>query len=244
MRRLPLALAILALLALPASAPAASKASVRLLACTAALQAPERAATFEARMRTSADSVRMRVRFTLQSHQPGGPWGRVAAEGLDTWLTSRARVRRYSYAKTVRNLAAPATYRTVVRFQWLDAEGSVLRRARHVSAVCPQPDLRPDLTPERVTVAAAADPAMARYTVRMRNTGRTVAGPFAVAFTPGADPPQTTTVAGLGIGERQSVTFVGRACTAGESLTVALDTAAQVDEREEADNVLVVPCAG
>ena len=193
---------------------AVSKASVRLVACTTALQAPDRAATFEARMRAKANSVRMRVRFTLQSRQPGGPWGRVAAEGLDTWIDSRAHVRRYSYAKTVRNLAAPATYRTVVRFRWLDAHGRVLRRTRHVSALCRQPDLRPNLEPESVTVAPAARAGMDRYTVRVRNTGRTVAGPFDVGFTAGAAAPQTTPLAELGIGAHRSVTFVAAACVA------------------------------
>ena len=195
-------------------------------------------------MKAIGRSVRMQVRFTLQSRQPGGPWGHVAAEGLDTWLTSRARVRRYSYAKTVRNLAAPATYRAVVRFRWLDAGGVTVRRTRHVSAVCRQPDLRPDLEPERLDVAAAVRPGMNRYTVRVRNTGRTVAGPFAVGFTAGAAVPQTADVAGLGIGARTSLTFDAAACAAGESLTVAVDPAAAVDERDEADNVLVVPCPG
>ena len=100
-------------------------------------------------------SDRMQVRFTLQVREGALPaWRRVVAPGLDEWLTSAPGVSRYSYAKTVQNLSAPAAYRTVVRFRWLDAGGAVLARSRATSRACRQPDMRPDLAVARIDVDA------------------------------------------------------------------------------------------
>ena len=149
MRRVLLISALL-LLGSPAAAAAES---VKLLACDDALEPQQRAATFEARVRPAYGSERMQVRFSLQVREVEPPgWRRVVAEGFDQWLTSAPGVRRYSYAKTVQNLSAPAAYRTVVRFRWLDADGSVLARSRRTSRVCRQADLRPDLTPTLIEI--------------------------------------------------------------------------------------------
>ena len=80
-------------------------------------------------MRAARGSERMQVRFTLQVREDAlASWRRVAATGFDTWLTSLPEVRRYTYAKTVTNLSAPAAYRTVVRFRWLDEDGAAAAR--------------------------------------------------------------------------------------------------------------------
>ena len=97
------------LLAFPAAAQAES---VKVAACAPSLDPLARSATFEARTRAYGRD-RIQVRFTLQVREDAlSGWRRVAAPGFDTWLTSDAGVRRYSYAKTVENLAAPAAYRT------------------------------------------------------------------------------------------------------------------------------------
>ena len=129
----------------------------------------------------------MQVRFALQvrASEPLARWRRVVAPGFDQWLTSDAGVRRYTYDRTVQNLTAPASYRTVVRFRWLDDEGDVIKSAKVTSAACRQPDMRPNLVPLRVDVAAAdAAGEPVRYLVTLRNAGRTDAGPFAVALDP------------------------------------------------------------
>ena len=132
---MPRALLICALI-LCAFPAAASAASVKLLDCTP----QDRAATFEARVNARSGSERMQLRFTLQVREGAlDAWRRVAAGGFDEWLTSAADVGRYSYTKMVRNLSAPAAYRMVVRFRWLDADGAVLRRAWDTSAPCRQP---------------------------------------------------------------------------------------------------------
>lgn len=231
-RALLLSLLILAL------APAVAAAeSVKLLDCAPAPEAADRSATFEARMRRERGSERMQVRFTLQVHDgvlPG--WRRVAAPGFDQWLTSDPGVSRYTYSKTVRNLAAPASYRTVVRFRWLDDGGELLGRSRATSRTCRQPDMRPDLAATRIDAVDGG------YAVTVHNAGRGAAGAFAVTLSAGAEQLAPLTVAGLGAGERLVLTFAGPACAPGTSLTATVDSGDSVDERDEDDNVLVAAC--
>ena len=233
-------LLLLAALALPAAAPAtAGAAGVRLVECVPALASVDRGATFEARAHRVRGSERMQVRLTLQSRQGVlRRWHRVAASAPDEWLTSFPGVRRYSYSRTVRNLPAPASYRMVARFRWLDAEGAVVRRSRATSRACGQPDMRPDIAP------AAIAPVAGGYEVALRNRGLGDAGPFAVALAVGALELEPAAVDGLAAGERRSVTIAGPPCAPGEPLTATADPAGAVDERDEDDNAFVALCPG
>lgn len=245
MRRV-LLIGALALLAPASLAPAAvaPAASVKLVECVPALDPPERTATFDARVGQARGSARMQVRFTLQVSEgvlPG--WRRVVAPGLDQWLSSDPGVTRYSYSKTVRNLSAPAAYRTVVRFRWLDADGELLKRARSTSRVCRQPDMRPDIGATRIEVAPAPETGAWRYAVTLHNDGRTDAAAFfAVALRVGDEPLDPLALPGLAAGEREVLTFTGPACVPGDPLTVTVDGEDAVDERDEGDNVLVASC--
>ena len=231
---------IVVLLAFPAAADAAT---VKVVDCVPALDPVARTATFEARMRQAHGSDRMQVRFTLQMREDGlHLWRRVGAEGFDSWLTSLAGVRRYSYDKTVINLSAPATYRTVVRFRWLDADGAVVKNARITSASCRQTDMRPDLEARRIDVLPGPDADTRRYAVTVRNDGRTDAEPFAATLGAADDEPATLPVLGLPAGTQRIVTFTGPPCTAGAPLTVTVDPDDAVEERDEDDNVLVAVC--
>ena len=234
------ALLVITLLALlhPAGA---SAASVKLLDCTTALEAADRSATFEARMRAVPGTAQMQLKFTLQAREPAEEWRRVAGPRLDRWIASDPGVRRYTFAKRVENLPAPAAYRVVVRFRWLGADGEILLRARETSATCRQPDLRPDLVVERVELQPAADPGSRRYVVPVRNDGRTAAGPFTVTLQSGDAVREDVTVDGLAPGERRVVVFEAPHC-GGAPLVVTVDAAQAVDERDEADNVLQAAC--
>jgi CARDB len=200
-----------------------------------------RSATFEARIHAIRRTERMQLRFALQVREDG-LWHRVVAPGFDTWLTSEPEVRRYSYARTVTNLTAPAAYRMVVRFRWLDADGATIRSARVTSAACRQPDMRPDLQPQGVEVLPVADADKRRYLVTLRNDGRSDALPFAATLAVGDEQLEPLSVLGLAAGTRQFVAFTGPPCTEGSQLTVTLDPGEAVDERDEDDNVLVTPC--
>jgi len=234
-------LTFLLVLSWPAAADAAT---VKVVDCVPALARAERSATFEARVRAVPETERMQVRFTLlvRAEGPDARWRRVVAAGFDEWLTSDAGVRRYVYDRTVSNLAAPAGYRTQVRFRWLEADGAVARSARATSATCRQPDLRPDLVPIGLEVAPGPDDDTRRYTAVLRNEGRSDAAAFTVALA-GAEPePAPVAVARLAAGAQRTVAFTGPACVAGERVSVALDPLEQVDERNEEDNALAVPC--
>jgi hypothetical protein len=227
-------LPLLLLLLWPAAADAAS---VKVLSCVPALDPVARSATFEARVTAARGSDRMQVRFTLQERDQGltARWHKVVAPGFDEWLTSASGVRRYSYSRTIQNLTAPASYRTVVRFRWLDADGEVLRSTRARSATCRQPDMRPDLEPLRVEVLPGADADTRRYRVVVRNAGRSDAGPFDVALGDAIE-----RVTALAAGAQRAVTLTGPACADGTAVTV--DVGDLVDERDEGDNVLVPVC--
>lgn len=228
---------LLSLLILACCPAAAAAESVRLLACVPALEGADRSATFEARMRPVRWSERMQVRFTLQVEEDVlGSWRRLPAPGFDQWLTSDPGVSRYSYSKTVQNLAAPAAYRTVVRFRWLAGDGAVLARSRATSRTCRQPDMRPDLAVVRIDVVDGG------HAITLRNAGRSAAGAFAVALSVGDRMREPLTVAGLAAGEHAVLTFAGPACQPGAPLAATVDADDEVDERDEDDNVLVATC--
>jgi hypothetical protein len=227
-------LPLLLLLAWPATAGAAS---VKVTDCAPALDPVARSATFEARVKSIAGGDRMQVRFTLQERERGmsARWRKVVAPGFEEWLTSESGVGRYSYSRTIQNLTAPASYRTVVRFRWLDAEGEVLRTSRRTSKACRQPDLRPDLVPLRVETEPGPDAETVRYRVVVRNRGRTDAGAFDVAYGEAF-----RSVGGIPARRQRTVTFTGPPCAA--DTTVTVDPGELVDERDEDDNVLLAVC--
>jgi len=184
------------------------------------------------------------LRFVLQAQTPGDPrWRHVTADGFDRWLPSAPGVRRYTYAKTVRSLLAPASYRATVRFRWLDADGQVLDQDDAVSTVCSQDDLRPDLVPRRIDVQpAAGDTGQHRYGVLVRNAGATASGAFGVRIDVPGLPSATATATALGSGESRVVTVTAPACAPGDTVTAVVDPAGLVDEADEDANAVSVAC--
>jgi CARDB len=245
MRRFRLiAVALAATLFAPAAA-AAAPSGARLLDCASALEPDARQAIFEGRMRSVRGAVRMQMRFTLQSRSRETPrWRAVPAPGFGRWLTSDANVGRYVYTKRVISLAAPASYRTIVRFRWLDAAGDRVASARSISPVCRQQDLRPNLRPLGVEAREGADAEHARYLVPLVNRGHTLAGPFDVVVSVDGTTLAPAQVPELGPGEHALVEVQGPPCSAGQMLTVDVDPTGAVDERNEADNRFSVPCPG
>jgi hypothetical protein len=240
-------IAVLAAAFAGAAAPAhaAVGAGVKLVGCESSLDPMGRAATFEARMRLRKAARRMQMRFTLQTRTPEEPrWRTLPAAGFGKWLTSDPGVGRYVYTKRVVSLAAPGSYRTIVRFRWLDAGGKRVASARAKSPTCRQADLRPNLRPLGVEAQAGADAAHARYLVPVVNRGRSLAGPFDVVVSVDDTTLTPARAPELQPGERALVEVQGPPCAAGQMLTVDVDPTGAVDERTEADNQLSVPCPG
>lgn len=250
-RALPIALLALALCAPPAAAQSSPPSGAQssppakavLAACARGLAEEQRSAVFEGRMGALAGASRMQMRFALQVLAPRqSRWAGVPAPGFGVWTTSVAGVARYVYVKRVERLAAPASYRVVVRFRWLDAGGAIVARARVVSRACRQPDPRPDLVVLGVTVSETADPARRSYLVRVRNTGRGAAPPSAVTLTAGGMALAPGEAPALAPGRSALVAFEGPACEPGSELVATADAGDDVDERAEDGNVLSVPC--
>jgi hypothetical protein len=234
---------VLVALAAASAAPALASepvARVVLVSCDTGLAASERGVVYEGRMRRIAGTGRMQMRFSLQWRQPGSQrWSGVQGPGLGTWVSSNRGVKSYTFIKRIENLAAPATYRVVVRFRWLDARGQTIDSDHVTSRSCRQPDLRPNLVPGRIYSERIGDPDRRRYVVVVRNQGATAAGAFAVGL--GA-PFAPSNVVDLGPGASTLVPFEGPRCDAPATLTAVVDPGGLVDEADEDDNALSVPC--
>jgi hypothetical protein len=245
MRQLALVPILLAALLLCASPAHAATSGVRVVGCESALDPAARVASFEGRMRVKHGARRMQMRFTLQERTPGDPtWHKLPAAGFGKWLTSDPGIGRYVYTKRVIELEAPATYRTIVRFRWLDAAGARVASSKSTSATCHQADLRPNLRPLGVQAKPGADADHARYLVPVVNRGRSAAGAFDVVVSVDGTTLTPAQVPGLQPGERALVEVQGPPCQAGQMLTVDVDPTGAVDERAEGDNRLSVPCPG
>lgn len=246
-------LAATLLAALPLTAPAAdTQAGARLVACHRSPSIDQRVAVVGTWMRPIPGGRRLAVRIDLWERTPGARWTlRSDVPGLGGWTTpsdaglgSRAGD-VFKYRQAVGRLEVPAAYRFRVTFHWLDAGGAVVREATRATAVCRQPDLRPDLVLLGATALPARD-GLVRYVLRVANEGRSAVARAAIAATfPGdAIPGQhVRAVRSLAAGATAVVRFVGPGCAAGGTPASFLaDPANAVDEASEANNALSAAC--
>jgi hypothetical protein len=223
------ALIATALLLVSPAAATAAPASVALTACVPR----ERAAEFEARMDQVPGAARMKLRFTLESRRPGKPWRKVAAPELGGWRTADPQTTRYISSRRVTALVGPASYRTVVRFRWLDADGDVVASSRARSRSCWQPDHRPNLRLRALSVEAGST-----YVVLVANTGRSETGTFDLEIT-GLPSQVVDTIAP---GGEALIEVEGPPCQSGATVTATADPLDLIDERSERDNALTRLC--
>ncbi len=229
-----LAVLLAALLAVPGTVHAAASKgpSVKLADC----DEDAHSATFRSTMRTIPSAERLAMRFTLQARSDDQPaWAAVHAPGFDTWLSARRGRSGFTYAKTVRALPAPGEYRVIVRFRWRDADDATLARRRRTSKVCEQPDPRPDLEPAGLVASGDG------FLLTVANVGAGRAPAFAATVSADAGP-ATRIVDTLAAGETTKLRFDGLRCTPGSAVIATVDPAGEVDEADEAGNVLSVPC--
>jgi hypothetical protein len=233
----------LAVLAVAAAAGHPAPAHVVVTSCQKSTDVAARSATFEGRMRAWRHSARLQMRFRLQAHTPEDPvWRGVDVEGFGVWQSAAVGVRRFVYDKRVEQLLAPAGYRVVVRFRWLDARGHIVGRAKRTSAPCREPDPRPNLV-IRSLRATRTGKNTAHYVAVVANTGRTTAPAFGVRFDAAGLPFASSSAAALAPGATVRVPVDGPACTPGESIDVVVDPDGLIDERNEADDELTTACA-
>jgi hypothetical protein len=199
-------------------------------------------AVFTASMPRWGGASVLAVRFDLSARTGHGAWRAVKATGFGSWLKSAAGATGFVYDKRVEGLTAGRAYRVTVRYRWLDADGDVVRRATRTSASCTQTDRRPNLEPGTIAVKPTSD-GQATYVVGVRNTGRgDVEDPFSVSLTSDGAPLGAQAVSTLDAGHETTVTFSGPRCTPGAQLSVSVDTEGTVDESDEDDDTVVMPC--
>ena len=122
--------------------------SATLEQCVTSVVQAERSATFAGEMTAIAGTTHMAMRVDVQQRLPDEAlFHTLSAPGLGVWRSSDPKVKVYKYLKQVTNLSAPAVYRAVVRFRWLNAKGHVIRRAEHLTPRCAQPAAPPAHAP-------------------------------------------------------------------------------------------------
>ena len=243
MRKL-LLLTLLVPAALPAAAPAqAPRLSADLATCHTGTDPADRYAVFTASMPALEGTDRMSMRFDLlERRPPSTAFAEVSVPRWGRWEKSRPARPGFIFSRRVGGLLAPAAYKAVVRFRWYDADGRLQRAARRVTALCRQQDPRADLQAGAVAAEPGAKPGLATYTFPVTNAGKGPAGPFDVVLTVNGVPQPAHRLGGLDPGERQLVTIAGPQCRPGSTVRIALDARSEVEETDEANDVVDAPC--
>lgn len=245
-RLLPIVSALLVLAlagtARAATAPAVPNLGVKVVSCQSGAQADQRAAAFSGAMPRVAGASELAMRFELEQRR-GATWRRVSPAPFAGYERSAPGAAGFVYVKRVQGLAPEASYRVAVHFKWMRANGAVRKRAVRHSAPCRQPDVRPDLAVTGVTAEAPTADGRVRYLVQLLNLGfGDVLGTLRVGLAVDGTPLPETTLSGLRAGQEATVAFQGPPCPVAGSLTATVDLGAEVEEGDQADNRLVVPC--
>ncbi len=131
-----------------ATTPDATVVTATLEQCVASGGQAERSATFTGEMNSVPGAAKMSMRIDVEERAPGeAEFHPVSAPGLGVWRAADPKVKVYKYLKQVTNLSAPASYRGLVRFRWINARGHVIKRAERLTTRCLQPALPAEPSP-------------------------------------------------------------------------------------------------
>jgi hypothetical protein len=145
-----IALGAVALAALPAPGPTGSGGagggasgipftSAIVEQCVTAPTQADRSVTFTGQMETVAGTHRMAMEIVVQEHLPSDAGFHVLlAAGPAAWQRSEVGVKIYKYVRQVTDLPAPAGFRAVVMYRWLNEKGRVLRSDERRTPICRQ----------------------------------------------------------------------------------------------------------
>jgi len=214
----------------PPPPPPVVQLSAELETCETSPLPVGRSATFAGSMPAISGATRMQMRFDLQRRRSGERHWRAVqgVRGFGVWETAQPGRAGFVFHKRVDGLPVSAAYRARVRFRWSDVDGEIVREARRRTRWCAQPDLRPDLVVTSLRAVLDARPALAIYTVTVRNDGRSAAEPFAVRAAGGV-----SEVAGLAAGRQVEVAVVAPVCVAGLIVGATADADRRIDESDE-----------
>ncbi len=111
--------------------------------CVTAPTQADRSVTFTGQMETVAGAHRMAIEIVVQEHtlEEEG-FHTLTTAGLGSWQRSEAGVKIYKVRQAVTDLPAPAVFRAIVRYRWLNEKGEVIRHDERRTPICKQPGER------------------------------------------------------------------------------------------------------
>jgi CARDB protein len=225
-----------------AAPPASQLATATLSHCVAAVDEPDRSATFAGQVLASADTTRMAVRVEVQERLGGEAYFHtVSAPGLGVWRASQPGVKIYKFYRQVTNLPAPAEFRARIDFRWLGAKGRLIRHTSRLTPTCEQPDERPKLTVGEVS-ATAVDAQTADYQIALRNEGRAASGTFTLALSVDGAPQPPLAVESLQPQSSLILAVTAPRCAPAGQLAVEPDPGHQVAEAPAGGLPRSFPC--
>jgi hypothetical protein len=211
--------------------------------CLTAVDSAGRSATFSGQMVAVAGTIRMTMRIDVQERAAGETlFHTLDAPGLGVWRRSAAGVKIYKYLKQVTNLPAPAAFRAVVRFRWLDDQGHTLKHAERRTPVCEQFDARAKLVVGSVRASPLGGSAQANYQITLRNEGHSATGAFGVLLNVGGMSGPLASVPSLLSGTRTVLSIQAPRCTPGSTIEVQVDPSHQVPEATGGGLTDTLPC--
>jgi CARDB len=229
----------------PAATPVVPT-SATLGACHFAPDKVNRYVEFDGQMAKVDGTHKMLMRFDLYGRRNAlRRFAHLRAPGFGVWrTTASSSVDIFRLRKQVTTLVAPYDYRAVISFRWLDAHGTIVKRARLRTPVCRQPDPRPNLQLfDELGAQPTADPSQALYSVTVMNAGRAAAGAFDVLLSVDGAAQPVQTLTSMAAGLEQVLTFQAPRCTAdGSGVRVRVDPDDRVDESVESDNAQTFVC--
>ena len=229
-----------------------TRAQLNDFMCVRSLQEIDRQVSVQAVMRPVAGTRRLEVRFELQIMTAGQRrYSAVTGGDLGTWLSPSSPPTLgqnpndvWTISHPVANLRAPAVYRFRVSFRWIGPASRVISQQSLTSEKCSEPDLRPDLLVQKITVSPVSG-TEDEYSALIRNAGDSAAvGPFEVTLTTsrGADAAAPVTIQRLGSHRSRDVTFLGATCTPSTAPFVTVDPNHVVDDLNPDNNSLQARC--
>jgi hypothetical protein len=138
------ALSTVALMALPGTGTGTTSPVPALSAtveqCVTASTQAGRSVTFTGQMETIPGAHRMAMQIVVLEHAPGEAGFRtLTAAGSGTWQRSEVGLKIYKYERQVTDLPAPAGFRAIVEYRWLNEKGRTIRRDERRTPICRQP---------------------------------------------------------------------------------------------------------
>lgn len=107
---------------------------------TATAPQTERSATISGEMIAIPGTARMQLRIQLEERAGVAQRYRaINAPGLGAWRSSSPGVKVFGHIQQFTNLSAPAFYRGLISFRWLDATGRTIKAQQLHTASCEQP---------------------------------------------------------------------------------------------------------